>query len=256
MPTPADHAELLRRADYPVPTGATLTDAERQTVGRFGYWMQALTAGTIAPATPEQEHFVLAARGMEDPTTAFEIAWEKVRLSAALPATGLTAASSLTTGTREKAWQSATVTAAPASLTAVARQLDETRATAIALRQADLSRRLDILAKVQPEIDALDAEMSGRLKPLEAEMARLETLLKDGVRAAGQSFRYKDIRVTYYRARITFDNTGLQAYSVSNPDILRFRKVGQPTAYIRYVAADAPPPQRNDEADADSHPDR
>ena len=85
MLTPAGHAELLRRADYPVPTGATLTDAERQAVARFGYWMQALTAGTIAPATPEQDHFVLAARGMEDPTTPFEIAWEKVRLSASAP---------------------------------------------------------------------------------------------------------------------------------------------------------------------------
>ncbi len=231
MPTPADHAELLRRADYPVPTGATLTDAERQTVGRFGYWMQGLTAGTITPATTEQDHFVLAARGMEDPTTPFEIAWEKVRLSAAVPA-------------------------APTTLTATARQLDETRATAIALRQSDLSRRLDILAKVQPEIDALDAAMSGQLKPLEAEMARLEALLKEGVRAAGRTFFYKGIRVTYARARITFDNKGLQAYALRNPEVNEFRKVGQPIVSLRYVAADAPPPQRNDEADADADPEQ
>jgi len=233
MPTPADHAELLRRADYPVPSGATLTESERQTVARFGYWMQALTAGTIAPATTEQEHFVLAARGMEDPTTPFEIAWEKVRLSAAVPAA---------------------VNAAPTTLTATARQLDETRATAIALRQADLSRRLDILAKVQPEIDALDAEMSSRLKPLEAEMARLEVLLKEGVRAAGRTFFYEGIRVTFARGRITFDNKGLQAYALRNPEVNEFRKVGKPIVSLRYVAADAPPPQRNDAADADYDP--
>jgi Protein of unknown function, DUF len=232
MPTPPDAAELLRRADYPVPAVATLTDAERLIVSRYGYWMEALSAGTVAPATPDQEHFVLAARGMEDPTTPFEIAWEKVRLSAS--ASHATAVSH---------------PSAPATLTATARQLDETRAAAIALRQEDLARRLDILARVQPEIDALDAEMSARLKPLEAEIARLEALLKEGVRAAGRTFAYKGIRVTYARGRVTFDNKGLQAYALQNPEVNEFRKVGQPTVYLRYgsTASPAHPPEPSQE---------
>ena len=35
-----------------------------------------------------------------------------------------------------------------------------------------------------------------------------------------------------------------------------FRKVGQPIVSLRYVAADAPPPPRNDGADADADPER
>ena len=84
--------------------------------------------------------------------------------------------------------------------------------------------------------------MSSRLKPLEAEIARLEGLLKEGVRTAGKTFFYKGIRVTFARGRVTFDNKALQEYSVANPDIIRFRKVGQPIVSLRYVAADDRPP--------------
>jgi uncharacterized protein YifE (UPF0438 family) len=226
MPTPPDHAEWLRRDDYPVPPAAPLTDAERRIVARFGHWMEALTRGTIAPATPDQEHFVLAARGMEDPTSAFEIAWDKAR-------------------------QAAPAAPAPATLFATAKHLEETRAAAIAIRQEDVSRRLDILAKVQPEIDALDAEMSARLKPLEAEIARLEELLKEGVRATGKTYRHRGIRVTYARGRVTFDNKGLQQYALAHPDVNQFRKVGQPIISLRYVSPDDPKPPPATAADGE-----
>jgi len=219
MPTPPDHAELLKRADYPVPPAAPLTDAERQIVARFGYWMEALTVGAIAPATPDQEHFVLAVRGMEDPTSAFELAWVKARETAAA--------------------------APPATLAAAAKRLEETRAAFLAAQQEYAFRQMDVMAKVRPELDALDAEALPRVKALQEEMARLEAALKDGVRAAGKNFYHRSFRVLYSRGRVTFDSKALQEYAVTHPDLNRFRKVGQPVVSLRYQTPGdfpAPPP--------------
>jgi len=219
MPTPADHAELLKRTDYPVPPAAPLTDAERQIVARFGYWMEALTIGAIAPATPDQEHFVLAVRGMEDPTSAFELAWVKARETASH--------------------------SPPASLAATAKRLEETRAAFLTAQREYAFRQMDITAKVRPELDALDAELLPHVKALREELARLEALLKEGVRAAGRSYQHRGFRVVYARGRVTFDNKGLQQYAITHPEVNRFRKVGEPLAYLRYSSPDqsaAPPP--------------
>lgn len=216
MPTPPDHAELLRRADYPVPDGAALSDAERQIVTRFGYWMEALTVGAIAPATDEQERFVRAARGQELPVSAFEVAWVKARP----PAGGVS--------------QSA--------LTATARELEATRVTAMAAQQEYAFRQLDILAKVQPEMDALDAELLPRLKSLQAEVSRLEAVLKDGVRLTQKSFWHRGIRVTYQKGRVSFESKAMQEYARTNPDVNRFRKVSQPIVILRYVSPDEKTP--------------
>jgi len=220
MPTPPDHAELLKRTDYPVPPAAPLTDAERQIVARFGYWMEALTVGAIAPATPDQEHFVLAVRGMEDPTSAFELAWVKARETAAA--------------------------APPATLAAAAKRLEETRAAFLAAQQEYAFRQMDVMAKVRPELDALDAEALPRVKALQEEMARLEAALKDGVRAAGKNFYHRGFRVLYSRGRVTFDSKALQEYAVTHPDLNRFRKVGQPVVSLRYQTpgdSATPPPE-------------
>lgn len=222
MPTPPDHAELLRRTDYPVPPTAPLTDAERQIVGRFGYWMEALTVGAIAPATPDQEHFVLAVRGMEEPTSAFELAWVKARETA--------------------------THSPPTSLTDTAKRLEETRTAFLTAQREYAFRQMDITAKVRPELDALDAELLPRVKALQEELARLEAALKEGVRAGGRSFYHRSFRVLYSRPRVTFDSKGLQVYAETHPEVNRFRKVGQPVVSLRYGSPGdfpnpSPPPE-------------
>lgn len=232
MPTPPDHAELLKRTDYPVPPAAPLTDAERRIVARFGYWMEGLAVGAIAPATPDQEHFVLAVRGMEDPTSEFERAWVKARESSPAPA------------------------APPASLADAARRLEETRAAFLAAQQEYAFRQMDVMAKVRPELDALDAELLPRVKALQQEMADLEATLKDGVRAGGRSFYHRGFRVLYSKGRVTFDAKGLQQYAVTHPEVNRFRKVGQPVVSLRYSSPGdpvAPPPESESTAVTDGH---
>ena len=60
---PAAHQVYLQQADF-VPECPTVFSAEEQaTLARYGRWMEALASGAIAPSTPDQEHFVRAARG-------------------------------------------------------------------------------------------------------------------------------------------------------------------------------------------------
>lgn len=220
MPPPA-HAALLRREDYPVPPNALVSDADRKALTRYGYWLDALANGSIAPATPEQERFVRVTKGLEPPTSAFEHAW--VNLHRPAPT--------------------------PAELAATAAELHEVRQTALAAQQEFAFRQIDVMATVQPQLDAIQAEMQAKLKPLQAEVERLEAALKDGVRRRGSSFWHRGVRVTYSKPRITFDNKALQQYAETHPDINQFRKVGQPIVTLRYDAAGDAKPDAPDQPD-------
>lgn len=207
----ADHADWLRRDGYPVPADADLTDAERQLLGKFGYWMTALTDGAIAPTTPDQERFLRVHRGEEPPTSPFEVAWHKLRHRRAVAAA-----------------------VGPMEITALFDHLEAVRAAALAAQQRYTFRRLDVMAKVQPELDAIDAEMSPELKTLAERLAEAEAAVKTAVLALGRTFGHGSVLVTHYRGRVTFDNKGLQQYAEAHPEINRFKKVGQPYVAVKY----------------------
>src|SRR5690242_4795188 len=78
MSVPTAHLEYLRRRDYALPSPGAFTADEAATLVRFGRWMEALASGAIEPTTPEQRHFVEAARGAAEPETPFERAWAKL----------------------------------------------------------------------------------------------------------------------------------------------------------------------------------
>jgi Protein of unknown function, DUF len=217
MSTPADHQDWLRRDGFPVPPGGEiLTDAERQLLGKFGHWMTALTSGTIAPVTPDQERFLRVHHGDEPPTTPFEVAWAKLRW--------------MRSGELKPA-------VSPMELTNLFASLEAVRAEAMAAQQRYTFRRLDVLTKVQPELDAIEAEMTPELKALAERMAAAEAAVKAAVLEYGRTFHHGKVQATHYRGRVTFDNKGLQQYAEVNPEINRFKKVGQPYVAVKYVGA-------------------
>ncbi len=207
----ADHADWLRRDGYPVPLDADLTDAERQLLGKFGYWMTALTDGVISPSTPDQERFLRVHRGGEPPTSPFEVAWHKLHHRRAVARS-----------------------VGPMEITALFDRLEAERAAALAAQQRYTFRRLDVMAKVQPELDAIDAEMTPQLTALAERLADAEAAVKAAVLALGRTFGHGSVLVTHYRGRVTFDNKGLQQYAETNPEVNRFKKVGQPYVAVKY----------------------
>jgi hypothetical protein len=227
MSTPADHAHWLRQPGYPVPPAADLTPAERDLLAKFGHWMHALTTGAITPVTPDQERFLQVARGDEPPASPFEVAWAKVQ--------------------RFRAAQDLPVS--PLELTRLFERLEAARAAGLAAQQRVAFRKLDVMAKVQPELDAIDAETAPELKSLTDEAAAAEAAVRQAVLAYGRSFYHCTVKATYSRGRVTFDNKSLQVYAESHPDINRFKKVGQPVVSLRYEATvdSAPPPDEIEE---------
>jgi len=125
----------------------------------------------------------------------------------------------------------------PMELTNLMATLEAVRAEAMAAQQRYTFRRLDVLAKVQPELDAIEAEMTPELKALAERMAGLEAAVKAAVLEYGRTFHHGKVQATHYRGRVTFDNKGLQQYAEVNPEVNRFKKVGQPYVALKYVGA-------------------
>lgn len=225
MSTPADHAEWLRKGGFPVPNDPMLDDADRGVLSKFGHWMEALTNGTLTPTTPDQERFLRVHRGEETAGTPFEVAW--VKLLAVRHAHAHTSAALRPTMTAGQ-------------LDRLLGVLEGVRAEALAAQREYAFRRLDVMEAVQPQLDAIDADMTPRLKQLAERLAAAELAVKQAVLAFGRSYWKGQVKVTYSRGRVTFDSKGLQEYAATHPDVEKFKKVGNPIVSIRYDSAAEP----------------
>jgi hypothetical protein len=219
VPVAPEHAVLLARGNYPVHPAGEFDDAERELVARYGHWMEALAAGVLAPTTPEQDHFVRAARGEAEPGSAFEVAWAKQR--AAVAAHGAP-----TPGWREARERLAL--------------LANLKAAAAAAEAEYSARRAAVLESVRAELDAVDAEFAPRLQGLADELARAEAEVRRVVLANRSSVVNGDVAAVFCKERVTWDGAGLAEYAKDHPEVTRFRKVGKASVQLRY----GPPPDR------------
>lgn len=222
MGMPADHTALIQRTGFPVPAAVTLDDPERELLTRYGYWLEALAGGALAPVTPEQRQFVRVARGEAEPESAFEVVWVKCRQVASPdpPPVG------------------------PLELADRLARLDAARAAAAAVRDEHSARRAAILELVRPQLDALDAELADRLAATGDESARLEAEAREAVLAYGASFRHAGIHAVYAGGRVTWDNKGLVRYMETHPDVGEFRRVGAPSVSLRFQPPPEAPPEQ------------
>jgi hypothetical protein len=100
------------------------------------------------------------------------------------------------------------------------------------------TRRNEILKQIQPELDALDAEYKLVLKAAEENIAALENEIKTDVLLYGESVSGGMYRACYVQGRVSWDNDGMTSYAASHPDVLQFRKQGQPSVSLRVVNKD------------------
>lgn len=221
----ADHAEWLRKGGFPVPNDPMLEDADRGILSKFGHWMEALTNGTLRPTTPDQERFLRVHRGEEPAGTPFEVAWVKLL---AVRHAHANAPAALRPALTE------------AQLNQMFAALEAVRTEALAAQQEYAFRRLDVMAAVQPQLDAIDADMTPRLKQLAERMAAAELAVKQAVLTYGRTYTRGRVKVTYSRGRVTFDSKGMQQYALTHPEVEQFKKVGKPIVSIRYDSAGEP----------------
>ncbi|MGZ9223442.1 MAG: hypothetical protein ACXW4Q_15155 [Anaerolineales bacterium] len=100
------------------------------------------------------------------------------------------------------------------------------------------TKRKEILKQIQPELDALDAEYQPVLEAANDNLATLENEIKTDVLLCGESVSGGIYRACYTQGRVSWDNEGMTRYAALHPDVLQFRKQGQPIVSLRVVNKD------------------
>lgn len=97
------------------------------------------------------------------------------------------------------------------------------------------AKRNEILKQIQAELDALDSEYKPVLEAAEENIAALENEIKTEVLLYGESVSGGMYRASYTHGRTSWDNEGLAKYAASHPDVLQFRRQGQPVVSLRVL---------------------
>jgi hypothetical protein len=97
------------------------------------------------------------------------------------------------------------------------------------------TKRMQILKQVQAELDSLDSEYKPVLERVEENIAVLENEIKTDVLLHGESVSGGMYRATYTQGRVSWDNEGITKYADLHPDVLKFRKQGQPIVTLRVL---------------------
>jgi hypothetical protein len=112
-------------------------------------------------------------------------------------------------------------------------RLADLRAAADVVRMDYESKRAEILKKVQDELDALEAEFQPSIDAAETNAAALEAEIKNDVLLRGETLRGGAYQAVYTKGRVTWDSGGIADYANSHPELLKFRKEGQPSVALR-----------------------
>lgn len=118
-------------------------------------------------------------------------------------------------------------------LTKLLDQLAEAQAQQDLLRMDYAAMRARIMAPVQAEIAALDAEMLPKQQQIGQRIAELEAAVKAGVMAHGATVKGARLQAVYMKGRESWDTSKLGGYAAAHPEILQFRTFGQPSVSIR-----------------------
>lgn len=100
------------------------------------------------------------------------------------------------------------------------------------------SKRAEILKKIQAELDALDLEYKTVIEAAEENIAALENEIRTDVLLYGDTVSGGSYRAYYSQGRVSWDNEGITKYAASHPEVLQFRKQGNPIVSLRVVSKD------------------
>jgi len=114
-------------------------------------------------------------------------------------------------------------------------ELAEIKAATDITRLDHEAKRAEILKAVQAELDALDMEYKPLMDASSERVAALEVEIKQDVLRHGQSIKGSRLHAVFYHGRTTWDTKSLDKYAGAHPEILEFRKEGEPTIQLRAV---------------------
>lgn len=94
-----------------------------------------------------------------------------------------------------------------------------------------------ILHQLDPEtaarVQGILTEFDEREAQLTAEIAQQEAAIKDYVLQTGATAQGTHLQALIMAPRVTWDNKAMHVYSTLHPEVLAYRKVGEPSVQIR-----------------------
>ena len=103
--------------------------------------------------------------------------------------------------------------------------------------EAEKKQLIDDLipTEIRKQIAAIEAEYAQRAEGVEANISELETAIKDEVKAIGETVKGDFLMAVWTKGRTSWDDKSLSGYSKAHPEILEYRKQGEPSVSIRGV---------------------
>jgi hypothetical protein len=89
--------------------------------------------------------------------------------------------------------------------------------------------------EIKAQLAAIDAEFAGKAETAQGKMAELSEAIKNCVIAQGETAKGAHHQFCFTKGRESWDGKSLSGYAAAHPEILAFRKVGDPSVSVRKV---------------------
>jgi hypothetical protein len=108
----------------------------------------------------------------------------------------------------------------------------QSQADVIRLHFGDLKAQI-LTPELQIALDEIDAEMNTSLESLQEGINSLTAEIKDDVIKGCVTVKGNYLMAVWNKGRISWDTKGLDGYAVAHPEMVAFRKEGDPSVTIR-----------------------
>jgi hypothetical protein len=109
--------------------------------------------------------------------------------------------------------------------------LYEERETLAAQKQTLIDQVLT--PEIKKRLGEIDDEFAEKDKGAAANIETLEGEIKQATLTHGETVKAAGLQAVWTKGRVTWDSKGLTTFSQSHPEVLQFRKEGEPSVSIR-----------------------
>ncbi len=95
-------------------------------------------------------------------------------------------------------------------------------------------RKAIITPEIQAQLDELDEEFDPLLEQALANVKSLAEDIKVAVIATGATVKGDLVQAIYTKGRVSWDTKALDGYAAGHPEIIQFRKEGEPSVSLRW----------------------
>ncbi len=125
------------------------------------------------------------------------------------------------------------------SATEIEKQLDQlanfqAEKDYLALHKKELIDQV-LTPEIKARLEEIEEEFAGRTQAVEDNIAVLEEEIRHAVIQHGETIRGTFLRAVWNQGRITWDSKAMERYSQTHPEVLAYRKQGEPFISIKKI---------------------